>query len=39
LEHIARAHPEYRYRRTATELEALLSRVVDDKVVRRLHQL
>ena len=39
LEHIARAHPEYGYRRTTTELEELLSRVVNEKVVRRLHQL
>ena len=39
LEQIARAHPEYGYRRTTTELEELLGRVVNQKVVRRLHQL
>lgn len=39
LERIARAHPEYGYRRTTTELEARLGRVVNEKVVRRLHQL
>ena len=39
LERIARAHPEYGYRRTTTELEELLGRVVNQKVVRRLHQL
>ena len=35
LERIARAHPEYGYRRTTTELEERLSRVVNEKVVRR----
>ncbi len=39
LERIARAHPEYGYRRSTTELEELLGRVVNQKVVRRLHQL
>ena len=39
LERIARLHPEYGYRRTATELEAMLGQVVNAKVVRRLHQL
>lgn len=39
LEQIARAHPEYGYRRTTTELEEALGRVVNQKVVRRLHQL
>ena len=39
LEQIARAHPAYGYRRTTTELEELLGRVVNRKVVRRLHQL
>ena len=39
LERIARAYPEYGYRRTTTELEAVLGRVVNEKVVRRLHQL
>ncbi len=38
LEQIARAHPEYGYRRTTTELEDVLGRVVNQKVVRRLHQ-
>ena len=39
LERIARAYPEYGYRRATTELEAVLGRVVNQKVVRRLHQL
>jgi putative transposase len=39
LGRIARAHPAYGYRRTTTELEELLGRVVNQKVVRRLHQL
>ena len=39
LERIARAYPEYGYRRVTTELEAVLGRVVNQKVVRRLHQL
>lgn len=39
LERIARAHPEYGYRRTTTELRAVLGRRVNQKVVRRLHQL
>lgn len=39
LEQIARAHPAYGYRRTTTELADALGRVVNQKVVRRLHQL
>ena len=39
LGRIARAHPEYGYRRATTELAELLGRVVNQKVVRRLHQL
>ena len=39
LERIARAYPEYGYRRTTTELTERLGRVVNAKVVRRLHQL
>jgi len=38
LEAIARAHPEYGYRRVTTELEARLGRTVNHKVVQRLHQ-
>jgi putative transposase len=38
LEAIARAHPSYGYRRTVTELGERLERVVNHKVVRRLHQ-
>ena len=38
LERIARAYPEYGYRRTTAELETVLGRVVNQKVVRRLHQ-
>ena len=39
LERIARTHPEYGYRRTATELRAGLGIHVNHKVVRRLHRL
>lgn len=39
LEQIARAHPEYGYRRTTTELRELHGQVVNAKVVRRLHRL
>ena len=39
LEEIAREHPEYGYRRTTTELREGYDRVVNQKVVRRLHQL
>jgi putative transposase len=39
LARIARQHPEYGYRRTTTDLEELLGHVVNQKVVRRLHQL
>ena len=38
LEAIARAHPEYGYRRTTTELQTRLGRSVNHKVVQRLHQ-
>ncbi|CAN5809684.1 hypothetical protein BH20GEM1_BH20GEM1_14290 [soil metagenome] len=38
LEKIARAHPEYGYRRTTAELRSRLRRLVNQKVVRRLHQ-
>lgn len=38
LEAIARAHPEYGYRRVTTELEARLGQTVNHKVVQRLHQ-
>ena len=38
LEAIARAHPEYGYRRATTELQARLGRTVNHKVVQRLHQ-
>ena len=38
LEAIAREHPGYGYRRTVTELCERLDRVVNHKVVRRLHQ-
>lgn len=39
LERIARAHPDYGYRRTTTELSERLGRPVNQKVVRRLHRL
>jgi transposase InsO family protein len=39
LERIARAHPDYGYRRTTTELREVEDRVVNQKVVRRLHRL
>ncbi|MBI2537697.1 MAG: transposase [Gemmatimonadetes bacterium] len=39
LERIARAHPEYGYRRTTTELREAAHLVVNQKVVRRLHRL
>lgn len=39
LERIARAHPDYGYRRTTTELCEAEDVVVNQKVVRRLHQL
>jgi putative transposase len=39
LERIARAHPEYGYRRTTTELRETLGHRVNQKVVRKLHQL
>ena len=39
LEQIAREHPEYGYRRTTTELRETHDRVVNEKVVRRLHRL
>ena len=38
LEGIARAHPGYGYRRTVPELAERLGRVVNHKVVRKLHQ-
>ena len=38
LERIARAHPEYGYRRTTTELREKHGQVVNHKVVQRLHQ-
>jgi putative transposase len=38
LEGIARAHTEYGYRRTTTELGVRLGEVVNHKVVQRLHQ-
>ena len=38
LERIARAHPEYGYRRTTTELWEMHGHVVNHKVVQRLHQ-
>ncbi len=38
LEAIARDHPGYGYRRTVPELGERLGRVVNHKVVRRLHQ-
>ena len=38
LESIARDHPGYGYRRTVPELRERLGRVVNHKVVRRLHQ-
>jgi putative transposase len=39
LERIARAHPDYGYRRTTTELGEQLDRPINQKVVRRLHRL
>jgi putative transposase len=39
LERIARTHPEYAYRRTATELRETWGLGVNQKVVRRLHRL
>ena len=39
LERIARTHPDYGYRRTTTELREAEGVVVNQKVVRRLHQL
>ena len=39
LERIARAHPDYGYRRTTTELCEQLDRPINQKVVRRLHRL
>jgi putative transposase len=38
LDQIARDHPEYGYRRTTTELRERRGQVVNQKVVRRLHQ-
>lgn len=38
LEQIARAHPDYGYRRTTTELAVRLGRPVNQKLVRRLHR-
>ncbi len=38
LERIARAHPDYGYRRTTTELCERLGRPINAKVVRRLHR-
>lgn len=39
LERIARAHPDYGYRRTTTELREGEGHLVNQKVVRRLHRL
>lgn len=39
LEGIARAHPEYGYRRTTRELRATYGYQINHKVVQRLHQL
>ncbi len=39
LERIARAHPDYGYRRTTTELREAEDLLVNQKVVRRLHRL
>jgi len=39
LEHVARTHPAYGYRRTTTELLEGAGVVVSPKVVQRLHQL
>ena len=39
LETIARAHSEYGYRRTTTELHEAYGQVVNHKVVQRLHRL
>ena len=39
LERIARKHPDYGYRRTTTELRETEGVKVNQKVVRRLHQL
>jgi transposase InsO family protein len=38
LESIARKHPEYGYRRTKDELQELVERTVNHKVVQRLHR-
>lgn len=38
LESIARQHPEYGYRRTQAELQELVGRTVNHKVVQRLHR-
>ena len=39
LEEIAREHPEYGYRRTAVELRETHDRVVNRKVVQKLHRM
>ena len=39
LEEIAREHPEYGYRRTAVELRDAHDRVVNRKVVQKLHRM
>lgn len=39
LEQIARAHPDYGYRRTTAELAERLGRPINQKLVRRLHRL
>ncbi len=39
LEEIARKHTEYGYRRTTTELRESYDRIVNHKVVQKLHQL
>ncbi len=39
LEAIAREHPEYGYRRTTTELRESYDRLVNHKLVQKLHQL
>jgi len=39
LEEIARAHPEYGYRRTTAELRATYGYEINHKVVQQLHQL
>jgi putative transposase len=38
LEQIARAHPDYGYRRTTTELRERLGQPINHKLVRRLHR-